>query len=189
MSQKVTEMRRKIIDTAKKIIAESGVKNASLQAIADEVGISKGSMYHYFKTKNAILYKIIDEEFRQSNETVKKFRDGILDKENLNEEIFTGMEERLEKTTENKLHLYLAYEAMIGNKEIRDSYQEKYQEWHRDITEGFTYAFDLSDKDAKIMAFLFICMMDGWCMQDILGTENIDREEALNFLKRLELKY
>jgi|GEM_PF-1459565 len=49
-----------IADVAAKIFYDKGYKSASLQDIAEMVGISKAAVYHYFKTKEDILYYIID---------------------------------------------------------------------------------------------------------------------------------
>lgn len=188
MSDAVTDVQAKIVNAAKKLIAESGISNASLQAIANEVGISKGSLYYYFKTKNSILLNIVNEDFRISKGIIQKLHAGELDNEGLKNEIYQGLEERLHKVSQNKLHLYLAYEAMIGNKEVRASYHDKYNDWLQDITEGFSVAFELPEKTSKIFAFFFICLMDGWCMQDIMGTETIDRAELLEFIQKIDLK-
>lgn len=48
-----------IIDAAAEIFRRKGYDAASLQEIADEVGILKGSIYHYIDTKEDLLFAII----------------------------------------------------------------------------------------------------------------------------------
>lgn len=48
-----------IIDAAAEIFRRKGYDATSLQEIADEVGILKGSMYHYIETKEDLLFAII----------------------------------------------------------------------------------------------------------------------------------
>lgn len=49
-----------IIDTAADIFRRKGYDATSLQEIADEVGILKGSIYHYIDTKEDLLFAIVE---------------------------------------------------------------------------------------------------------------------------------
>jgi TetR/AcrR family transcriptional regulator, cholesterol catabolism regulator len=49
-----------IIDAAAEIFRRKGYDATSLQEIADEVGILKGSIYHYIDTKEDLLFAIIE---------------------------------------------------------------------------------------------------------------------------------
>jgi AcrR family transcriptional regulator len=48
-----------IVNAAGKIFEQKGYQAASLQDIASEVGILKGSMYYYIKTKEDLLYELV----------------------------------------------------------------------------------------------------------------------------------
>lgn len=50
---------REILDAATKLFAERGYANTSVQAIIDAVGIAKGTFYHHFPTKEALLDPLI----------------------------------------------------------------------------------------------------------------------------------
>ena len=47
--------RLQILNSAKKLFLELGYKSTTIQSIATESGISKGAVYLYFKSKEAIL--------------------------------------------------------------------------------------------------------------------------------------
>lgn len=49
-----------IVDTAAELFRSKGYDATSLQDIADEVGILKGSLYHYIDTKEDLLFAIIE---------------------------------------------------------------------------------------------------------------------------------
>ena len=183
MNDSQSDMRMKIIAAAQQAIAKHGVANTSLQIIADTAGISKGSLYYYFKTKDSILYSVVDEDFRISRRIMQQYRAGKLNKQQLKEAIIGGIHERLQKKSENRLHLYLAHEAMIGNDELMASYKAKYADWVNDISEGFSIAFDVPNSPwTRLMAFFFICAMDGWCLQDLLDINTIRRKDALTIM-------
>ena len=59
-----------IITAAAKVFQTKGYHAASVQDIADEVGILKGSLYHHFESKEELLYLIVKEPIAKLYETV-----------------------------------------------------------------------------------------------------------------------
>jgi len=53
--------RQAVLDTARRLFAERGYAAASLQDIADAMGVRKANVYYYFRTKAAILDALLDE--------------------------------------------------------------------------------------------------------------------------------
>ena len=51
---------KEILAFAAKIFAEKGYDRATLQQIADAVGMKKGSLYYYISTKEDLLFQITD---------------------------------------------------------------------------------------------------------------------------------
>lgn len=51
----MNERKRQILEAAIKRFAQQGFKASSIQEIADEVGVAKGSIYLYFKSKGELL--------------------------------------------------------------------------------------------------------------------------------------
>lgn len=65
--------RQQILDTAAKVFAERGYHNTSVKDIVGEAGISVGSFYFYFKSKEELyveLYDSIELAFQQTAEMV-----------------------------------------------------------------------------------------------------------------------
>ncbi|MFH1349327.1 MAG: TetR/AcrR family transcriptional regulator [Pseudomonadota bacterium] len=58
---KPTDGKRKaqILEAAAKIFEKKGYDRATLQDIADRVGITKAALYYYFKNKHDLLYEVI----------------------------------------------------------------------------------------------------------------------------------
>lgn len=62
------EKEDRIINAATKVFAENGYKRASTNAIVKEAGISKGILFHYFKSKKDLylsLYEHLSEMFAE----------------------------------------------------------------------------------------------------------------------------
>jgi TetR/AcrR family transcriptional regulator, cholesterol catabolism regulator len=52
---------REVLDAAARVFYERGYSDASVQDVADELGILKGSLYHYIDTKEDLLYRLLQE--------------------------------------------------------------------------------------------------------------------------------
>ena len=50
-----------VLNAAAKVFSERGYSDASVQEVADELGILKGSLYHYIDTKEDLLFWLLDE--------------------------------------------------------------------------------------------------------------------------------
>ena len=60
MSQ-LKESEVKIIEAAKQVFLEKGLENAKMRDIADTAGISRTALNYYYRTKENLFYKIIEE--------------------------------------------------------------------------------------------------------------------------------
>ena len=69
----------RIIEAAEKIFATVGFKNAKMEDIASEAGITKVTLYSYFQSKEnlymAVTYKALEMLNDQYYKTIDKFRD------------------------------------------------------------------------------------------------------------------
>jgi TetR/AcrR family transcriptional regulator, cholesterol catabolism regulator len=52
---------QEVLDAAVKVFSGKGYADASVQDIADELGILKGSLYHYMNSKEDLLFRLLEE--------------------------------------------------------------------------------------------------------------------------------
>ena len=71
---------REVLDAAARVFYERGYSDASVQDVADELGILKGSLYHYIKTKEDLLFRL----FEQVHKGVEAILEEVLAVEGLN---------------------------------------------------------------------------------------------------------
>ena len=66
-----------ILEVSQRLFFEKGYDNTKIQDIADELGITKGAIYHHFKSKEEIMNTLGDKLFTNNNpfEIVKKRTD------------------------------------------------------------------------------------------------------------------
>lgn len=176
----------KIIEAARTIISEHGIQGATIREIAEQAGVSTGAIYHYYDSKEAILYDVMDEGLGE----IKRIATvSIKDKKRLEEiiqEIFDGMQKRFKKDDENRLQFYLAHEAMLGDEELKQKFNDKYEDWINRVEDIFVQAYDTKrGPSTKAVATWTMAGIDGIVLQILLRTETIDLthiNQVLEFL-------
>jgi AcrR family transcriptional regulator len=71
--QQAVETKKKIYDTAVRLLSEKGYDNTSIDDICNASGVAKGSFYHYFSKKSDIIvktYNDVDERISQEFEAL-----------------------------------------------------------------------------------------------------------------------
>ena len=75
-----------ILDVSYRLFLEKGYERTSIQDIIDNLGgLSKGAIYHHFRSKEDILVAVIERMTAQSNVILEEIRDrpGLTGKEKL----------------------------------------------------------------------------------------------------------
>lgn len=64
------QKRAQILKSAAKVFAVSGYDRASMTQLARECGISKANIYHYYDSKDAVLFAVLDTYLRDLRDRV-----------------------------------------------------------------------------------------------------------------------
>ncbi len=72
------QKREQILKTAAKVFADQGFDRASMTLLAQECGISKANIYHYYDSKDAILYDILEIYLRELRDRICSVKTGGL---------------------------------------------------------------------------------------------------------------
>ncbi len=65
---------KEVLDAAAKVFHERGYADASVQDVADELGILKGSLYHYIDTKEDLLFRLLEGTHDDVNRILEEVR-------------------------------------------------------------------------------------------------------------------
>lgn len=113
------EKKRLIMETALSLFAEKGYHETSIQEIAERIGIAKGSVYSFFRSKEEILFTIFDHYHQMMYELARDtLADNLPARQKLSKLIHISLEQfgrfKLFLTLQRKeAHLY-------KKREIRD---------------------------------------------------------------------
>lgn len=64
-ARRAAASRRRVIDAASRLFAERGYGDTTLQAIATASRVSRGSITWHFRSKDGLLFAVVDEVFRR----------------------------------------------------------------------------------------------------------------------------
>jgi AcrR family transcriptional regulator len=67
------ETRELVIRTARKMFAKKGVTETTMDDIAKEAKIGKGTIYHYFDSKEELYCVILDIDFAEAKAELEKW--------------------------------------------------------------------------------------------------------------------
>ncbi len=108
---------KQIIDAAVVVIAENGYHHAQVSKIAKQAGVADGTIYLYFKNKEAILISLFEEKMGQF---VRSIRSRMAGKENAVEQLEVLIESHFYMLSEDyHLAIVTQLELRQSNKDIR----------------------------------------------------------------------
>ena len=61
MSERMRQTKNRILETAKDIFLEQGYKRTTIRQIVERSGITSGSIYNIFSSKEEIFSSLVDE--------------------------------------------------------------------------------------------------------------------------------
>jgi len=57
---------QQMLESAARLFKERGYRGATLQDVADEIGLTRTAIYHYFPSKEQLLYRILEEALKDA---------------------------------------------------------------------------------------------------------------------------
>lgn len=84
-----TETKQRIIEKSSRLFLQYGIRSVSMDEIASNAGVSKKTIYQYFKDKNSLVEQVVDEIL---NIEITTCENGKSAKKNVVEEGFAGIE-------------------------------------------------------------------------------------------------
>jgi len=181
------DSRQHILQIADRLMMEKGVKETSLADIAREAGISKGTLYYYYASKDDLIYDVTQQHFSAVSDNLLKWVEKTKGISSFRDVLKAVVEAMLEAETRTKLHLYLLQEAVLNNEHLRARFQETYNEWRTlvyDELHSLAGRMDIDPGQARALSFLVVAIIDGLIIQRIVGGEEIPLDDIVRYLDR-----
>lgn len=154
LTKKSAERYIKLVDAAAKVFREKGYKEATLEDIANEVGLLKGSLYYYIDKKEDLLYAVVERPLNEMTENLRKIVNSDM-----------PPRKKLEKALDNHVSGFINYQSELFvwisiewfksefGGEIATLGDEIDRMFRRIILEGIEAGEFRDDLDPKLMTF------------------------------------
>ena len=76
MQERMEQNREAILQSARELIAQGGIKDAQIQAIAERAGVSSGLVYRYFDNKSQVLIEVLSEAIQHEVKILNHIAEG-----------------------------------------------------------------------------------------------------------------
>lgn len=183
--ERTAETRRKLIEAAIAILAESGYAATSTTVVADRAGVSRGSIFYNFPTKADLMLAVLDHVLREDMRFYARRLAGItsrrayvLEQTKVSWEAFSGprgiavMQIMLGGASDPELKTRLPKSLLRISEESADSQQRR------------APAGEASRKLRTVVSRVHVAALRGMAMELIAGGRPEDLAEELALLGR-----
>ena len=186
------QTKKKIVSAAWKLFYEQGYDDTTVDDIIRESGTSKGSFYHYFEGKDALLSTLsllFDEKYEELMETMDEGMNSFDKLLLLNIELFTMIENTV--PLDLLARMYSTQLITRGDKHLLDRNRTYYKVLRKITLEGQERGELRSDMSVNEMTKLYaLCeraLLYDWCIcEGDYSLKNYARDMMPRFIRDLK---
>ena len=172
-------VKEKILNATETLLQKKNLSDITLSEIAIETGISKGTLYYYYKNKTDIYMDITSRYLEQQWEDFIAWTE--------NKEKDTSIVRLINYVVQRNI-AHLINAASLGDEDLREKLVHLYGRFESIISEKVGERSNLFSP--KFFAQLMLLVSDGLIVQEALGSEAINPEEfvaqSLEYIKMLD---
>ena len=158
--------KKHIAEIAFHLFTQNGYKGTSIAQLVEGSGLSKGTFYHHFKSKQAIYEFVIDAYFLSY---YKEFDWALFKKNSLDEfleamtQMYVGFVSQIKELTQNNISKYfiLFFEAYNNMEDFKTTVQTFYTRFRKMLSKKFIQEKKLTKKEGEKEAMKIISKFEG----------------------------
>ena len=161
--------KKRIVSAAWKLFYEQGYENTTIDEIVEESCTSRGSFYHYFESKDALLSSlsyVFDEKYEEISETLDWNQNCFDILIQINRELFDMIENTI--SIDLLAQLYSSQLITVGEKHLLDHNRVYYKFLRKIVIEGQKRGEITRDESVndivKEYAILERALLYDWCL-------------------------
>jgi len=173
------EVKEKIIQAAIESFAKTGFDRTKMEDIAKRLGLSKGTIYLYFDSKEDLFLAICEHNIQEGD---KEDAGLFLKKENVAsdaEQIYDNIRSR--EQGNDRVMLEMVAES-ARNPKLKKAMYELHIKLHEHIMQGVRYkieeGFLKKEVDAASLAIALVALYDGLAVNRMLGVSDAANKKA-----------
>lgn len=179
-SNKKMNKREQIVDVASRLFSERGFENTPLSLVCETANVSKGLIFHHFKSKNELLREI----FSQTTQLIVEINNAPQQDHTPQERILELLESFFTQLKSNKLFFQLNLSMMLQPK-TREFLNDLIKERSSFILDSVNTIFkEIDPENYAVRSYMFVAELDGVALNYLC----IFDEYPLNDIKQQLLK-
>lgn len=154
-----------LITYAKECLVEKGIENFTLRAVAETAGVTQGTIYYHFKTKEQLLIEIVQNICKTSWEKISSHHEEII-----TQSIASAKSRCSYDSFFHKLFLSLVASS-FNNEKIRNQLGQIIMEENESLIENLSHHWTKSPFEGisiETWGILFNAIVDGLALQALL---------------------
>ncbi len=182
--------RQQIIDAAVQCFARSGIHGTSLDDIRLEADLSRGAVYHYFKSKEDIIEALREQSLEEDEQLFEGLKENRPDLPLWLRTLDKGMKRNLRTpgNIDTRVAMFLWAEALL-NERVLNSQRALFKPWRETMPEMIRQsqqAGDVNpDLDPEAVIFVMASIMIGATAQLAWDPDTHDIEAAVEVAEAL----
>ena len=193
--ENLTEKQKKVLQASLELFASQGFEATTSQQIAKRAGVSVGSVYHTFPTKQAILVAVLAPIFEGTMDTVaNQFNDNIFGKgfESVEELVKVTIADRFYFADKNINVIRLMLGQMLVNSVFVEDLKKFFEQQAKQLVLPTIVRLQAEQKIKnlpieKILQILFYPLAT-YIGKRVLGINNMSLEEEIEFATEITIK-
>jgi AcrR family transcriptional regulator len=131
--------RQRLLDAATTVFAERGYRSASVEAITEQAGLTKGALYWNFESKEDLFHTLLDERFdRRAQELIDLLKTATRDDDTARQ-VSAGFAAVVDKQRELVLLSYEYWSLAVRDQGLHGRYLTR----QRELTTGLAAALEV----------------------------------------------
>ena len=177
-------IRQQILEVTMRLLEHDSYEGVSLSRIAAEAGISKGTLYYHFKSRDTLLLALAEYYLQQQREELSRWADDPSEDPTLHGLVSYLVRQDVRKAP---MRMQLYSEATQGNADIRARLCEFYNSYHDLVTQKLSERVE--GISAGFLSWLVLLASDGLYLQDAIENENVDLDSCLSSTAEVLRRY
>lgn len=181
-TQQIREERQaEILEAALKLFAEKGLHDTKVSEIAAEAGVSQGTVYWYFDSKEALFEAAFITQF---DALIEPLYEIVADDERSPADKLVAITEAFIDLLARHPELLFVMVQSMATQEIANMLTHDFKEYYQQFKVTLTPLFEeLDDPDPAATASIYMAVLDGLMFQCMLDPDMFDRDRVLAQIK------
>jgi len=164
--------KKRIIDATFKTLKENPLEKVSMRKIADNANLSTGAIYHFYPSKDELIFACIKESMLFTSKLYDNLKKDVdkSEKAEVLRDINKRIERRIKKVEDQKLHIQLLTDSIKRNNKNKQEYKKQYKDMIDNVADIFTKLYDVENSECEhSMASILLAAIDGIALQQSLN--------------------